>query len=184
MPRFPAFHYLHEFAQSHVHWVVDTIPPTHLPPHSSPFAFNLSQHQGLFQWFGSLHQVAKVLELQLQLQSSQYSGLYPHCMWECWVTSVMSVSAVLLTAARQAPLSMGFSRQEYWSELPCPPPGDLPDPGIEPMSLMSPALAGVFFTTSTPGKPPYIPTPPPKVVYLKFIFNKIYFLPGNSILDF
>ena len=48
----------------------------------------------------------------------------------------------------QAPLSMGFSRQEYWIELPCPSPGDLPDPGIEPMSLASPALAGGFFTTS------------------------------------
>ena len=44
------------------------------------------------------------------------------------------------TVACQAPLSMGFSRQEYWSGLPCPPPGDLPDPGIEPMSLVSPAL--------------------------------------------
>ena len=51
--------------------------------------------------------------------------------------------------ARQAPLSMGFPRQEYWSGLPCPPPGDLPDPGIEPTSLTSPALAGRFFTTST-----------------------------------
>ena len=50
------------------------------------------------------------------------------------------------TVAFQAPLSMGFPRQEYWSGLPCPPPGDLPNPGIEPMS---PALAGVFFTTST-----------------------------------
>ena len=44
---------------------------------------------------------------------------------------------------------MGFSRQQYCSGLPCPPPGDLPDPGIEPMSLKSPALAGRFFTTST-----------------------------------
>ena len=44
---------------------------------------------------------------------------------------------------------MGFSRQEYWSELPCPPLGDLPDPGIEPTFLMSPALAGGFFTTNT-----------------------------------
>ena len=43
----------------------------------------------------------------------------------------------LWTVARQAPLSMGFSRQEYWSGLPCPPPGDLPDPGIEPMSCIS-----------------------------------------------
>ena len=43
---------------------------------------------------------------------------------------------------------MGLSRQEYWSGLPCPPPGDLPDPGIEPASLVSPELAGRFFTTS------------------------------------
>ena len=53
------------------------------------------------------------------------------------------------TLAHQAPLSMGFSRQEYWSGLPCPPPGDLPYPGIKPASLMSPALAGRFFTIST-----------------------------------
>ena len=52
------------------------------------------------------------------------------------------------TIAHQAPLSMGFSRQEYWRGLPCPPPGHLPDPGIEPASLMSSALAGVFLTTS------------------------------------
>ena len=48
----------------------------------------------------------------------------------------------------QAPLSMGYSGQEYWSGLPCPPPGDLPNPGIKPATLMSPALAGQFFTTS------------------------------------
>ena len=48
-----------------------------------------------------------------------------------------------------APLSMGFSRQEYWSGLPCPPPGDLPGPGMEPVSLMSPTSAGEFFTNST-----------------------------------
>ena len=49
--------------------------------------------------------------------------------------------------AHQAPLSMKLSRPENWSGLPCPPPGDLPDPGIKPVSLMSPALAGGFFTT-------------------------------------
>ena len=54
----------------------------------------------------------------------------------------------LWTAAFPAPLSMGFSRQEYWCELPCSPPGDLPNPGIEPVSLMSPACARVFFTTT------------------------------------
>ena len=53
------------------------------------------------------------------------------------------------TMAHQAPLSMGFSRQEYWSGLPCAPPKDLPDPGIKPAYLMSPALTGRFFTTST-----------------------------------
>ena len=52
------------------------------------------------------------------------------------------------TIAHQSPQSMGFSRQEYLSGLPCPPPGDLPHPGIEPESLTSPALAGGFFTTS------------------------------------
>ena len=54
------------------------------------------------------------------------------------------------TAAHQAPLSIGFSRQEYWSGLPCPPPGDLPDPGIK---LTSPAWVGGFFITEPPGKP-------------------------------
>ena len=54
------------------------------------------------------------------------------------------------TVARQALLSMGFPRQEYWTGLPFPTLRDLPDPGIEPASLMSPALAGRFFTTSAP----------------------------------
>ena len=54
-----------------------------------------------------------------------------------------------LYAAQQALLSMGFSQQEYWSVVPFPPAGDLPDPGIEPASLTSPALPGRFFTTST-----------------------------------
>ena len=50
---------------------------------------------------------------------------------------------------------MGFSRQEYWSGLPCPPPGDLPNPGMEPTSLTSPTLAGGFFTTGTTWEAPY-----------------------------
>ena len=62
--------------------------------------------------------------------------------------SVVSDSATQWTVAGQAPLSMGFSRQEYWSGLPFPPPGDLVDPGIEPASPVSPALAGRFFTIS------------------------------------
>ena len=71
-PGFPVLHHLPEFAQTHVHWVSDAIQPCH--PLSSPFppALNISQHQGLFQWVGFLHQMAKVLELQLQHQSSQW----------------------------------------------------------------------------------------------------------------
>ena len=61
--------------------------------------------------------------------------------------SRVQLFVTLRTVARQVPLSMEFSRQEYWSGLPCPPPGDLPEPGIEPTSLMSPALAGGFFIT-------------------------------------
>ena len=52
------------------------------------------------------------------------------------------------TIASQAPLFIGFSRQEYWSGLPCPPLGDISNPGIKPNCLISPALAGGFFTTS------------------------------------
>ena len=59
------------------------------------------------------------------------------CVLSC--LSHVQLFVTLWTVVCQAPLSMGFSRQEYWSGLPCPPPGDLPDPGIEPMSLMSPA---------------------------------------------
>ena len=57
------------------------------------------------------------------------------------------------TVAHQAPLSMGFSKQEYWSGLPFPLPEDLPDPGIKPMSLESPALEDGFSTAEPPGKP-------------------------------
>ena len=63
--------------------------------------------------------------------------------------SCVQLFATPWTVAHQAPLSMAFPRQEYWSGLPFPPPGDLPDPGIEPAS---PALAGRFFTTEPPGK--------------------------------
>ena len=71
-PGFPLLHHLPEFAQTHV-WVDDVIQPSHPLSLPSPPALNLSQHQGLFPWVGSLHQVAKVLELlQLQHQSFQW----------------------------------------------------------------------------------------------------------------
>ena len=77
-PGFPVLHQLLELIQTHVHWVGDAIQPSH--PLLSPYppTFNLSQHEGLFYWVSSAHQVARVLEFQLQHQSiDEYSGLIP-----------------------------------------------------------------------------------------------------------
>ena len=70
---------------------------------------------------------------------------------DCVDTRVLFVTQ--WTVALQALLSMGFPRQEYWGGLSFPSPGDLPDPGIKPVSPESPALAGGFFTTEPQGKP-------------------------------
>ena len=73
MPGFPVHHQLPELTQTHVHRVSDANQPSHPLSSPSPPAFNLSQHQGLFQWVSSSHQVAKVLEFQLQHQSFQWT---------------------------------------------------------------------------------------------------------------
>ena len=70
-------------------------------------------------------------------------------MWSC-VLSHVRLLVTSWTGAHQVPLSVGFSRQEYWSGLPLPSPGDLPNPGIEPVSPVSPALADKFFITVQP----------------------------------
>ena len=78
-------------------------------------------------------------------------NIFKNKLWSLCVLSQLShvrLLVTLWTIAHQAPLSLGFSRQEYRSGLPCPPPGDLPDPGIEPVSLRSLAPAGKVFTTS------------------------------------
>ena len=74
------------------------------------------------------------------------------CVCVC-VLSHIQLFVTLWTVADQAPLSVGFSRQESWSGLTFPSPGDLPDPGTKPKYLMSPALAGGLFTKVPPGKP-------------------------------
>ena len=75
------------------------------------------------------------------------------CELSC--SSHLPLCVTLRTVARQASLSMGFSRQEYWSGWPCPPPGDLPDPGTEPVSLTPPTLAGGLFTPKAASESPY-----------------------------
>ena len=78
-----------------------------------------------------------------------HHGQRPSCMR----AKSLQLFATPWTIAYQAPLSMGFSRQEHWSGLPCPPPEDLPNPVIKPLSPISPASAGGFFTAEPAGKP-------------------------------
>ena len=91
------------------------------------------------------------------LQSTYKSFIcHSHHYWymhACLVTSVISDSLQPYGLAHQVPLSMGFSRQKYWSGLPCPPPGDLPNPWIKPTSLISPALHANSLPTEPPWKP-------------------------------
>ena len=86
-----------------------------------------------------------------------YMHVYSEHVWECMCMlshSVISKSFEIPWAvAQQDPLFIGFSRQEYWSGLPIPSSGDLPNPGMKPESSVAPTLAGGFFTTEAPGKP-------------------------------
>ena len=84
-----------------------------------------------------------------------YSFLLKYIYSRKYVLRCIQFFATPWTVAHQAPLSMGFSQQEFWSELPFPPPGDPPDPGITLQSLASPVLAGWFFflPLAPPGKP-------------------------------
>ena len=106
-------------------------------------------------------QLSPAVWLQTQALSSVgllWSWAFVGNIIDCSVAQVclVSDSATPWTVACQAPWSMKFSRQEYWSGLPFPTLGDLPDQGIKPKSLASPALAGRFFITAPPGKPsPY-----------------------------
>ena len=81
MPGLPVYHQLSEFTQTHVHWVGDAIQPSHPLSSPSPPALNLSQHQDLFKWVRSLHQVAKVLEFQLQHIPRPYLPVISSISW-------------------------------------------------------------------------------------------------------
>ena len=88
-PGFPVHHQLPELAQTHVHWVGDAVQQSHPLLSPSPPAFNLSQHQGIFQWVSSSHQVARVLEFQLQHQHiSCYS---PFMLHKCRILTVLGI---------------------------------------------------------------------------------------------
>ena len=109
-PGFPVLHHLLEFAQNHVHWVDDAIQPSH--PLSSPShpTLDLSQHQGLFQWVSSSHQVAKVLELQPQHQSFQW--VFIGLIWKSWFPLGLTGLISLLSKV----LSRVFSSTTVWKQ--------------------------------------------------------------------
>ena len=91
-----------------------------------------------------------------------------YCCYYCLVSRSCLTCVTLWTVTYQYPLSMGFPRQEYWSGLPFSYSGNLPNSGIEPASLVSPTLAGGFFTIDSPGKPiPYI-----QILYFKRVWRK------------
>ena len=101
-----------------------------------------------------LHFSLSKIEERYCYSTLELSSIYNYCLFfvlSCFICVRLFVT--LWTVVRQAPLSMGFSRQECWGGLPRPPPGDLLAPGIKPTSLMSPAVAGRFFTTSTTWEP-------------------------------
>ena len=126
MTGFSVLHYLPQFAQTQVHWISDAIQPSHPLSSPSPLALYLSQHQGLFQWVSYCIRWPRSWSFSFRIiPSSEYSG------WQ----------------EARLPCPWGFSRQEYCSGLPCPPPGDLPNPGMEPRSP-------VLQADSLPSEPP------------------------------
>ena len=174
IPGFPVLHYLLEFAQTHIHWVSDAIQPSHPLSPSSPPTLNLSQHQGLFQWISCLHQMAKVLELQLHHQSFQWifrvDFLSDWLVWSpCSPRDSQESSAAppfksISSSALSFPYGPTFTSRrdywkncsfdyvvkEYWSGLVFPSPEDLPNPGTEPSS---PALQVNSLLSEPRGKP-------------------------------
>ena len=95
----------------------------------------------------------------------------------CCVFSHVQLFAVPWTVAHKAPLSMRLSRQEYWTGLPFPSPGDLPDWGIQPTAAVSSALAGRLFTTEPPGKPMFSITSPSTITLASLLWSwsQLYF---------
>ena len=112
--------------------------------------WGFSDFQSLHLW-SLLRVLGLVLVTGVLIDTALFSLIHHACVC-AQPCSCVWLFVTPWTVARQAPLSMGFSRQEYRSGLPCPSPGDLPDPRIEPWSLTSPPRAGRFFTTSATGK--------------------------------
>ena len=120
----------------------------------------------IFLWIDPCESFVILLGFNIMLLILSYLGGFL-CVCQpvrgCYCFSCVQLFVTVWTADWQAPLSMGFHRQKYWNRLPCPPP-DLSDSGIEPGSLMSPALACGFFTTITTSEAPCVSLPYSKLV--------------------
>ena len=139
--------------------------------------YGVAQSWTRLKWLSSSSSINILITLLLCIMYNDLKSAFPvqvisimsRFVFQFVVVSPLSLVwrfDILWTVAHQAPLSMGFPRQEYWSGLSCPSPGDLPSPRME---LMSPVLAGRFFTAEPPGKPLY-PT-----VYSKFFLSILKF---------
>ena len=168
-PGFPVNHQLSELAQTHVHRVGDAIQPSHPLPSPSPPAFNLTQHQGLFQWVSSCIRLAKYWSFNFSISpSNEYSGLISFRIdWSDLLVVQGTLRSLLLHHSSKASILWhstfftvqlsdtmdcsppgssvrGISQARIPKWLPFPSTGDLLGPRIK---LAFPALAGGFFTT-------------------------------------
>ena len=116
-------------------------------------------------------------------------NVFPNALFESESKEVPEVKKVLLTqlchfssidCSLPGSSVHGISRQEYWSGFPCPPPGDLPNPGVELASLGFPALSGSFFTTDPPGKPPEYEAMVVYICLIVLVMWKSQFLKSHS----
>ena len=134
-----------------------------------------------FSQYGVYHFKFSFVHLHTYVYRRKHTVLFSMSVCVCLVVSNFFV--ILWTIACQAPLSIRFSRQECWSGLPCPTPGDLPELGIEPTSLAFPVLAGEFFTTSATWEQVSKPGlhPKPELVALNWIlWHHILTTPGTT----
>ena len=149
-------------AKDHAYFFTVVFPAPSAAPGTSQVFFSF-----LAAWWGLQDLSSLTRDWTHILSDTLFLSSLPNQMfWKVGCLSEICVCVCMLSCVRlfatpwtvtlQAPLSVGFPRQEYWSGLPFPTPRDLLDPGIEPLSLASPELAGCFFTTSPPGKPKYL----------------------------
>ena len=103
-PGLPVHHQLPEFTQTYLHWVGDATQPSHPLSSPSPLTLNLSEHQGLFKWVSPLHQVAKVLEFQLQHQSSQWALISFRMNWLDLLAVQWTLKSLLQHHSSKAPI--------------------------------------------------------------------------------